>query len=132
MTPTLRQLIEGARKGPYHLKRIEPCENIGYRYWLFGNGNEHGWSIAHICNAEDADATAQLIARIASPEVALAVLEALEEANKPFADFDDELIAHSLKVLPPTSAEYEKAKMVHGLRIALRLLNGQAQPSPAP
>ncbi len=98
MTPTLRQLIEGAtplRIGPDREDNIRRAEK---------------------CRA----ARKEIAARMASPEVALAVLEALEGSEKELAEC---FIVHARK---------ESLAVRYKVLAAVAFLNAQAQPSPAP
>ncbi len=97
--PTLRQLIEGAQKP------VTPTMTNGEHF---------------AANITRRAAANELRLRF-TPEVALAVLEALETT---ITGFD--------KLPEFHEARYAGSLNINGLRKALQLLNGQAQPSPAP
>ena len=81
--PTLRELIAAATPGPYFVshdcgqKAADFLAHSGSGLAIVDTGRGEDWPIARFCEWPQA----QLIARMASPEVALKVLEALEGAN---------------------------------------------------
>ncbi len=103
MKPTLRQLIEGATK--YYVRRHDDTNLDENEAWL-----------ARLESARD-------LSERWTPEVALAVLEALEECRAPL----DGYIHGDNEITVPTLHN-----MLNAVDRALSRLNAQAQPSPAP
>lgn len=108
-SPTLLELCERATPGPWFLGPRSPYH--GYRYAIRPDAEGHGWDVAHVCNGEDADANAQLIARC-SPQNMKQVREALEGAERALCEANGS--AHH-----PASIQ---------ARRALALLDGKDQP----
>jgi len=64
--------------GEWAVQPIASEDNVGYRYRV---GPKHGWSVAYVCNGDDADANACLIAAAPALEAKVAtLLAALKDA----------------------------------------------------
>ncbi len=118
MTPTLRQLIEGATPGPWVVApaSLTPMEVAAPMRLAVQHPEKHPDVCRFLDGVKYSEANARLIARL-NPEVALAVLEALEGAKAHILDHGN---------------DKEMAPVIEALDRALSRLNGQAQPSPAP
>jgi hypothetical protein len=67
--------------GPFVLARFNRDMNTGYRYFLHAGGTTHGWSIAHICNHDDAEANAAfMVQAMNSHEALVAQLKTMTDA----------------------------------------------------